>query len=163
MVSIETFEAASLEYYMSQPSDYKLTVANNSLMPLVISALKENGLPTSDIDTSKHFFLLTHGGRVAATGGLEFFEDCGLLRSVTVKKELRKTGLGRMVNEELEKISRQNGVRSLYLLTTSAKEFFEKLGYLEIHRSHVPPAIRNTAEFSSLCPCSATLMKKTLL
>ena len=50
----------------------------------------------------------------------------------------------------------------LYLLTTTAEEFFARCGYEPIDRSRVPEAIRATAEFQSLCPASSVCMRKRL-
>jgi len=52
--------------------------------------------------------------------------------------------------------------RAVWLLTTTAREFFERLGYAAVDRADVPGAIRATAQFSSLCADSATVMVKRL-
>ncbi|MCI0517368.1 MAG: hypothetical protein L0Y45_06000 [Woeseiaceae bacterium] len=54
------------------------------------------------------------------------------------------------------------GVRQLWLLTTGAEHYFEKLGFLAASRALAPPEIRQTTEFTSLCPDSAVLMSKSL-
>ena len=96
------------------------------------------------------------------TGGLESFRDCALLRSISIKKDLQKKGLGKFIVDELEKMARQNGVNCLYLLTTTAAGFFVKLGYETIDRETVPIEIKNTTEFSSICPSTAEVMRKFL-
>jgi amino-acid N-acetyltransferase len=48
----------------------------------------------------------------------------------------------------------------LYLLTTTAREFFAGRGYRAIDRADAPERIRGTTEFSDLCPASATAMVK---
>jgi len=70
--------------------------------------------------------------------------------------------LGRFITGELEKLARQKGINDLYLLTTTAKDFFTKEGYEIIDRVRVPFEIKNTSQFSSVCPSSATVMKKSL-
>ncbi len=54
------------------------------------------------------------------------------------------------------------GCRALWLLTTSAADFFADLGYAECERVNVPPPIRATLQFAALCPASATVMTKRL-
>jgi amino-acid N-acetyltransferase len=54
------------------------------------------------------------------------------------------------------------GVRSIYLLTTTAEVFFKRLGYERIERSRAPPSIERTREFASLCPASSAFMIKQL-
>lgn len=48
------------------------------------------------------------------------------------------------------------------LLTIDADKWFASLGYLTQSRDSAPAAIQSTAEFSSLCPGDAVLMKKLL-
>lgn len=143
-------------------AEYKLITANGNLHEAVIDLLQENNLPVSDLGADKHLFALIQNDIIVGTGGLEFFEECALLRSVSVKKSLRGKGLGLIISKELEKISKQKGVDCLYLLTDSAKDFFAKVGYREIEREDVPISIKNTSEFSSVCPTSAIVMRKML-
>jgi len=147
---------------MNAVSEYKLIPAGD-LKKDVVALLKENDLPTSDLDSVKDLFALLQKNKVVGTGGLEFFSDCALLRSVSVRKNLQGKGLGKFITRELEKISKQRRIHCLYLLTTTAKDFFKKEGFGVINREEVPTQIKNTSEFSSLCPASATIMKKTLL
>jgi hypothetical protein len=53
-------------------------------------------------------------------------------------------------------------VRELWLLTIDADDWFQELGYSEKLRGEAPLVITQTAEFASLCPGDAVLMKKTL-
>jgi amino-acid N-acetyltransferase len=50
------------------------------------------------------------------------------------------------------------GIRALYLLTTTAERYFPGFGFREIARDEVPTDVRETAEFQSACPASATVM-----
>jgi amino-acid N-acetyltransferase len=142
--------------------EHKLIAANADLKKLVLELLQENNLPVSDLDSGKHLFALMRDYTVIGTGGLEFYKDCALLRSVSIKKDFRGKGLGKFVNKELERVARQKGIRDLYLLTTSARGFFAKEGFKEIKREEVPHSIKNTSEFSHVCPSSAIVMKKIL-
>jgi amino-acid N-acetyltransferase len=54
------------------------------------------------------------------------------------------------------------GIDRLYLLTNTAEAFFARLGYRTLPRSAAPQAIRDTSEFSSLCPDDAAFMGKEL-
>jgi len=89
--------------------------------------------------------------------------DDGLLRSLVVERPARGTGLGTAICDRLEAIARGDGIDTLYLLTTTAPEFFAARGYAEIERAEAPDAIRGTTEFEDLCPASATAMRKSLL
>jgi amino-acid N-acetyltransferase len=59
---------------------------------------------------------------------------------------------------ELLDIARANGIRDLWLLTTSAEAFFAKHGFEKADRSAAPPAIAETSQFRDLCPATAALM-----
>ena len=47
-------------------------------------------------------------------------------------------------------------------LTTTAERFFPKFGFEGIARSDVPPSVQASIEFTSACPSSAMVMRKTL-
>lgn len=128
-----------------------------------LNMLQTHNLPTSDIDDEKRIYLLMDNGRIIGTAGVETFNDCALLRSVTVLSEEQGKGYGGEINRQIENILKDQGVGCLYLLTTTAKAFFEKNGYSVVESRHaVPLAIRQTAEFNSLCPATAVVMKKYL-
>ena len=54
-------------------------------------------------------------------------------------------------------------MRALYLLTTTAVPFFERMGFAAIDRAEAPPAIAATREFATYCPESAVLMRRRLI
>ena len=56
----------------------------------------------------------------------------------------------------------RKGVRSIYLLTTTAEAFFNRLGYERMGRSRAPSSIKRTREFAGLCPVSSVFMVKAL-
>ena len=61
-----------------------------------------------------------------------------------------------------ERHARERGARRIYLLTTTAADFFARLGYKRVEREQAPGSIRSTGEFSSLCPVTSVLMMKEL-
>lgn len=69
---------------------------------------------------------------------------------------------GTALCDRLEDRASADGVETLYLLTTTAAEFFADRGYVAVERSGAPDAIRGTTEFADLCPSSATCMAKSL-
>jgi amino-acid N-acetyltransferase len=147
---------------MNSLKEYNVVIVEADLKPAVLALLRENDLPVRDLDETKTLFACLSNGDVIGTGGLESFRDCALLRSISIKKDLQKKGLGRFIVGELEKMAMQNGVNCLYLLTTTAGGFFTKQGYETIGRETVPAEIRNTTEFSSICPSTAEVMRKFL-
>lgn len=95
-------------------------------------------------------------------GGLERHASTALLRSVVVEESVRGEGYGSLLCDRLESRARADGVESIYLLTTTAADFFADRGYERIERDEAPPAIRETTEFDDLCPATATCMRKSL-
>jgi protein-tyrosine-phosphatase/GNAT superfamily N-acetyltransferase len=144
--------------------NYKLIPANiEAIRKETIRLLEENELPVSDLTGEKELFaLIDENDSIAGTGGLEIVKEAGLVRSVSVKKALQGKGLGKLISRKLEELARSKGIHQLYLLTTTAKSFFEKEGYSIISRDDVPDAIKETSEVSTVCPSTATVMKKDL-
>jgi amino-acid N-acetyltransferase len=103
-----------------------------------------------------------HGDHVRLTGiiGMEIFPTCALLRSLAVKKDVRTAGLGSMLIAHVELEVWRRDIPEIYLLTTDAMTYFERRGYISVARNDVPEDIRQTQEFSTLCPDSATVMVK---
>lgn len=125
--------------------------------------LSRNNLPTLDLEaTPAEFYYATADGERVGIGGLEDYGDVGLLRSVVVEAPKREQGYGTRLCEALETTARDTGIETLYLLTTTASEFFAAEGYSTLERSAVPDAIRGTTEFEELCPSTATCMRKSL-
>lgn len=129
----------------------------------IATLLRADGLPARDVRSAPADFLVavTDGTRVGA-GGVERHGENGLLRSVVVRESSRGEGVGSALCDELERAAREDGVEALYLLTTTAKGFFDGRGYVELPREDAPQAIRETSEFADLCPASAVCMRKRL-
>ncbi len=136
--------------------------ANAEQRQLAIALLQQHTLPVTDIDDDKILYLLQDGDTAIGTIGLEIFEDCALLRSVSVVKEQQGKGYGKFMNDAIENYVKDAGINCLYLLTTTAKDFFDKQGYCIISREEAPVTIKQTTEFTSLCPSTAVVMKKRI-
>ncbi|WP_350029270.1 MULTISPECIES: arsenic resistance N-acetyltransferase ArsN2 [unclassified Caballeronia] len=128
--------------------------------------LTASGLPATDItETHLDRFLVVHnpgGDVVVASVGLERFADGAMLRSLAVAKEYQNLGLGRLLVLRAEQMAMDEGCTQLWLLTTTADEFFRKRGYIVIDRHAVPQDVRQSTEFSQLCPASAVCLYKVL-
>jgi amino-acid N-acetyltransferase len=53
-------------------------------------------------------------------------------------------------------IAREHHVDAVFLLTTTAEQFFPKFGFERISRADVPASVQASVEFQSACPASAT-------
>jgi amino-acid N-acetyltransferase len=132
--------------------------------------LMQSSLP---IDGVAHILDTHPGDFVVATrdeadgcvgvAGLEVRGDGALLRSVAVRADAQRRGLGLQLVERALERAQQRHVRSLYLLTTTATDYFVRLGFVRVERADVPPAIAETVEFTSACPASAVVMHRALV
>ena len=126
--------------------------------------LGEAQLPASDL-TEEHlktFLWRGKHGQLLAVVGLELYPPVGLLRSLAVTATSRNQGMGSALLVDAERYAREHEVKEMYLLTTTAERFFARVGYERIAREKAPAAIRETQEFSSLCPASSAVMRKRL-
>lgn len=121
-------------------------------------------LPYSDLTRShlEHFFVCRNGDGIVGVGGVELFGTVGLLRSLAVRPAHRDSGIGGHLTEKIEQYARQRGAEEMYLLTTTASDYFDRHGYEIVRRDQLPEAIQQTEEAGQLCPSSATCMRKAL-
>jgi amino-acid N-acetyltransferase len=126
--------------------------------------LESVDLPTADINdwSFEDFFFIGTATEPVGIVGLELYEDCALLRSLAVAPSARAAGAGTALVELAEAHARSHGVRNVYLLTTTAEDFFARRGYVRTGREAAPDAIRSTREFADICPAGSTLMVKHL-
>lgn len=126
----------------------------------ILALLRSCGLPVEDIGDVSGFLVARSGGELVGTIGLERAGGVGLLRSLSVTPEARGKGVARALCDSLLREARLSGFRNVYLLTTDTQDFFRKLGFADAPRETAPEAIRQTAQFRTLCPASATLMRR---
>ncbi|WP_254536609.1 arsenic resistance N-acetyltransferase ArsN2 [Halomarina litorea] len=129
----------------------------------VETLLERNDLPTADVRTAPaQFYVGLVDGDPVGVGGVERYGPDALLRSVVVEERVRGGGVGAALCDALEATARDAGVETLYLLTTTAAEFFAARGYVRTDRDDVPDTVRGSPEFEALCPASAVPMRKPL-
>lgn len=140
-----------------------MDIHRNPPEPKVKHLLAESQLPTSDLSPRhlEHFFGCGSVEAPKGVVGLEIYDKVALLRSLAVSADSRGNGCGKALVAQAERYARSQGVTAIYLLTTTAAEFFERLGYKRVDRESAPDAIRQTEEFSALCPSSSAFMVKT--
>jgi amino-acid N-acetyltransferase len=133
-------------------------------LPAIRVLLDASGLPHEDIGTPHlvNFVVLRGASGLAGVGGVEIQGADGLLRSVAVAPGQQQHGLGRALVEACEARARDQGATALYLLTTTAAEYFAHRGYRRVDRAAAPAAIQATREFAALCPSEAVCMVKEL-
>jgi len=133
-------------------------------LPAVTKALRAAALPDDDLDAEGvTLYAFTQGDGVVGYGGLEFYGENALVRSIVVDPSRRCNGVGRRIVEHLLMNAARRGVRRAFLLTTDAQAYFEGLGFAEIDRKRAPREIVETRQAAGLCPASAVLMVRALI
>jgi amino-acid N-acetyltransferase len=144
-------------------SSIRLRAASVEDLPAAEDLLTKSNLPVEGVkDSIGSFVVAESDGRVVGVGGVERCGDYGLLRSVAVDPAARGRGVGAAITERLIGDSQENGLRALYLLTTTAENYFPSFGFDRTPRETVPAEIQQTAEFRDICPSSATVMLRAL-
>ena len=129
----------------------------------VLRLLDRNQLPLDGLEDHLATTLVARqDGRIVGSAGLEIYPDGALLRSVTVAPPLQGHGLGRELTDAAIRLARDLQVPAIFLLTTTAERYFPKFGFERIERADVPPTVQTSIEFTSACPASATVMRKSL-
>ena len=108
-----------------------------------------------------HYFVVREDdGRVVGVAGLEIHGEDGLLRSVAVDPDYRGQGLAASLVEAAIERAKRVELRSVYLLTTTARDYFARRGFADCSREEAPAAIRESWEFRTGCPSTAAFMKR---
>jgi amino-acid N-acetyltransferase len=125
-----------------------------------VGLLKEYELPTADLNkrSLQNFIGFKDKERLIGLVALESYETFGLLRSLVVDKNYRDRGLANKLIEQIVQLAKRRNVSEIYLLTTTAKDYFLKKGFDVVSREDVPDSVKASSEFSSVCPASADVM-----
>jgi len=136
--------------------------SKSDLLP-IIQLLKENNLPSSDIEAGKQvFFVAEYNDTIIGCIGIEEYNSFGLIRSLAVTKSKKNLGLGKKLHTRAIENCIVKGLKKTYLLTSTADNYFELLGWKQIKRADVPSIIQSSKEFSSICPSTAICMELSL-
>jgi amino-acid N-acetyltransferase len=124
------------------------------------SFLELNKLPFTDLTLKGNVFWIYRDpqGNMVGSGGLEMYGDVALLRSVAVGQAERSKNLGSQIVHDLLRHAKESGIKSVFLLTETAHHFFLKKGFTDLSRDEVPSALKESSEFSFVCPASAKCM-----
>ncbi len=136
----------------------------------IAQLLTTSGLPTDGVaallaaDASQFVVAETQsdGAEVVAVAGLEVCCENALLRSVAVRSDWQRHGLGHALIQRVVCEAEARGIDALYLLTMTAEHYFPRFGFATVARDTVPSDIAGTLEFQSACPASATVMRRAL-
>ena len=86
----------------------------------------------------RNFCVCQIDGAVVGCCGLEpVWNDLGELKSLAVREDLRRQGLGRALIETSLETARKIDIKQVFCLTRETK-FFEKFGFVQIDRNKLP-------------------------
>ena len=129
----------------------------------VVALLSANNLPLDGLAEHVGTLLVARrAGQVIGSAALEMYADGALLRSVAVLAESRGRQHGGALVDAAIQLAEDHRVQAVYLLTTTAAEYFLKRGFERIAREDLPATVRKSVEFTAACPASATVMRKRL-
>lgn len=144
----------------SHPTISRATRAD---LATVLEMLRHCELLTTGVaEGINRFCIASTAGVVVGCAGLETYGEFGLLRSVAVNASTRGMGVGTLLVEAVVSAAREQGLRELFLLTTTAAPFFERRGFTSVLRSSVPREITGSWEFRIGCPQTAIAQRRAL-
>jgi len=146
---------------MSMPAEFRF--ASPSDETAVRQLLAASGLPWADLSADRQVIILASSGQqIVGCVALEPYGDAALLRSLVVAAGRRGRGLGTALYDRVVAQAALRGVKTAYLLTTTAERFCSRKGFEKIERAAVPAAVAASAEFRELCPATAVCMRRRL-
>lgn len=141
----------------------KIREATTQDLDAVETLLSANDLPLDGVKENFSSFVVAEDrGEIAGAIGLETFGSAALLRSAVVSPDYRGSGVGRRLVERLLERAEKEGIEELFLLTTTAENYFPRFGFARTNRSAVPAAVKASAEFQGACPDSAVVMMRQI-
>jgi len=142
----------------------RLRPARASDLPHVLTLLRAAGLPIEGVTSEalENFVLAEHEGTPIGVVGLEVYREAALLRSAAVEESWRGSGVGRALIDRALAVTQERGIHDVFLLTTTAEDYFPRFGFACITRDSVPESVKASAEFQGACPSSAVVMRKTM-
>jgi tRNA/rRNA methyltransferase len=132
--------------------------------PSVLSLLEESALPTAGLAGHRdRLFVARAGDLIVGCVAVEVYRRGAILRSLAVRADHRRTGLGRRLVAEALSEARHSGTPTVFLLTEDGEEFFARCGFQASSRDAIPEPLRVSAELrGDVCPASATVMRLDL-
>lgn len=137
-----------------------IRAATTDDLDVVRELLRASDLPDDGLEEQfgPGYALAESEGSIVGVEGIEVHGPDGLLRSAAVVAAWRGRGVGEALTRDRIAWARRRGVRALYLLTTTAGDYFPRFGFRPVSRDAAPEAIRASREFAEACPESALFM-----
>ena len=141
----------------------RIRAATTDDLTAVEQLLVASGLPVDGVDENFRDFLVAEDGdAIAGVIGIERYGATALLRSAAVSPNSRGSGVGGQLVKTILEHAAAEGVEDIYLLTTTAADYFPRFGFTRAPRSAAPEQLHASREFQGACPATAIMMKFSL-
>ena len=148
---------------MSLPISHRVTPAVPGDLAEISGLVAANGLSAEGLGDFVGTTLISRSrGKIIGCAALEIYGPAALLRSVAVDAGWQARGLGAELVEKAIRLAQSRAVREMFLLTTTAAEYFERHGFVRCARDDAPAAMKQSLEFTTICPASAVCMRRTV-
>ena len=147
-----------------QPLAFQVRSARGNDLREVKALLSRADLPADGVDDQfgSAYAVAEQAGVIVGAIGIERHGDYGLLRSAVVTAAVRGRGVGESLVLNRLAWSLSEGLQNVYLLTTTAADYFRRFGFDVIERAEVPSVVQQSSEFAGICPSTATVMRLRL-
>ncbi|MBK9979303.1 MAG: GNAT family N-acetyltransferase [Gemmatimonadetes bacterium] len=144
--------------------DYAIRAAREADLPTVRQLLLAAHLPTDGLDEQfgDGYAIAESNGTAIGAEGIEVYGDAGLLRSAVVDADWRGRGVGDALTQDRLRWAAARGLREVWLLTTTAADYFPRFGFAPAARADAPAHMQRSREFAEACPASAIAMRRLL-
>ena len=118
---------------LRKKQDGKLVIEQTRDLAAVRAMLSAAGMITDGLEWPPACYLVAYfGTQAVGVIGVEPSLDAALIRSVYVIGEMRGRGIGAELIAAARKAAHTRGARSLYLFSTDAGAFFQRVGFVPI-------------------------------
>lgn len=118
-------------------------------------------LPSRDVGEGRQRFIVaSEGGRIIGCAGLQVAGEDGLVRSMAVHWTRRNAGLGSRLHQRLLLEAVLAGVKRLWVVTTTAEDFFGRHGFRKVEAAAVPAELQASEEFTAFVPGGSSVMSR---
>lgn len=124
----------------------KATTADAKQIQKLIGSFADKGemLPRSLNELYEHvrdYSVIELDNEIVACAALHVnWDDLGEVKSLAVSEDFQKRGFGRLLVDECKKEALVLGLSHLYTLTYQP-EFFKKMGFTQVDKSHLPQKV----------------------
>jgi amino-acid N-acetyltransferase len=128
--------------------------------------LAKANLNTAGIDKHLDRFIVveneinnrTRDKKMVGTAGIECWGKDGLLRSLVMESESWNAQVGMDLVKVIMALAKKENLERLFLMTSSSESFFSYLGFNAIDWNDVPTHVKESTQFESYSPETATVM-----